>query len=119
MTHFIFVKSKTKLLINFFSSQSILNDMKQYPNSGFCWFAVCLVVWTPLFPLTPGCVGISQVVQKNKNKKQTTNRGWKEEIDKHRFRTAKLRKVKLALSSIRCLFMAIVRTENLTQQQKC
>ena len=51
---------------------------------GFVGLAI-LVVWTPLFFLTPDRVGISQVVQKNKI---TNNRGWKEETDKHGFRTA-------------------------------
>ena len=64
--------------------------MKQYPQTvSFVSLAVRLVVWTPLLILTLGCVGISQFVQK-----KTTNRGWKEETDKHGFRTANLRKVK-------------------------
>ena len=48
---------------------------------------------------------------KTKTNKQKTNRGWKEEIVKHGIRTAKRRKVKLALFSILCRFMAIAITQ--------
>ena len=46
--------------------------MKQYLQmAGFIDFAIHLMVWTPLLILTPGCVGISLVVQKSlRNKKQ-------------------------------------------------
>ena len=50
--------------------------VKQYPHTpGFVGFAVRLVEWSPLFLLTPGCVGISQVVQlKKKQTKKTKQR---------------------------------------------
>ena len=54
--------------------------MKQYPQTaGFVGLAVHLVVWTLLI-LTPGRVGISQVVQKSlKNSKQQTEGGRKKQ----------------------------------------
>ena len=58
--------------------------MKQYPNGMFCW---------------PGCSPCRHFTGCTK-KKQQTNWEWKEETDKHGFRTAKLRRWSLALLSI-------------------
>ena len=77
-------------LMNTFSHkiERMRNDAKQsiWNNiyAGFYWFG-CLSSGEDLFfLLTPGHVGISQVVQK----KETRNRGWKEETDKHGLKTA-------------------------------
>ena len=59
--------------------------VKQYPQTpGFVGFAIHLLVWALFFL--------------NENKNQTT--GWKEETEKHRFKTAKRKKMKLSLLSI-------------------
>ena len=65
---------------------TIVRVGKKCPNGEFSWFCDSSSGVDPVLILTPGCVGIAQVVLKKKNN-QTTNRGWKEETDKHRFRT--------------------------------
>ena len=67
--------------------------MKSHANGGFCWpsrssSGVDSVVNSHTQP----CGHFIGCTKKPEN--QTTNRRWKEEIDKHGFRTAKLRKVK-------------------------
>ena len=76
----------------------------------FIGLAFRLVVWTPLFLLTPRRVGISQVVQKSLRNNKTTNRRWKKETDKHGIRTAKCKKVKLAFLAF-YVHMAIAITQ--------
>ena len=57
--------------------------LKQYPQTaGFVDLAVRLVVWTPLLIITPGHVGISQIVQKSsRNNKQGGGKKKKTSID--------------------------------------
>ena len=77
---------------------------------GFVGLTVHLEVWTLLFLLTPGHVGISLVVLK---KQTTNNRRWKEEIDKHGFRTANAGKWSwywlFSLSSLLCVLTPCLR----------
>ena len=71
-------------LIDFFQGGSLITGCRDQCETiptngrGFVGFAIHLVVWTPLLILTPGHVGISQVVQKSlRNNKQKAKGGRK------------------------------------------
>ena len=67
------------------NQMGILGSMKQYPNSWFWWSGHLSSGVNPVFFSHPAVWAFHWLYKKNKI---TNNRGWKEETDKHRFRTA-------------------------------
>ena len=85
--------------------------------------AIRLMVLTPLFVLTPGCVDISQVMQKKTKKKQkkkneiTNSRKWKEETNRDLEQQTQESKVD-TLEFYVCSWLSRDLSKNLTQQPK-
>ena len=88
--------------------KSLYRDMKVWNNPQtrvFCWFGCSSSGVDPVVSShTRSCRHFTGCTPPKQNK-ITHNRGWKEEIDKRGFRTAKRKKMKWALFSILCMFV--------------
>ena len=92
------------------SSRLILVLLWYNPLAGICWFAHSPSCLDPVVSSSTRSCG--HFTGWTKNNSKIANKGWEEETDKHKFRTAKRKKVKLALFRILCVFFMCGYREN-------